>query len=747
MDLSSDDDDFRVIQKPPMRRKPKPARRVPASKRTVPQREKKPRIEPTRTETTKIASVNHQAPKCVSHQVKDLSCGTAASVPKRSPIVLTDSPLVNCDAPIVILDSPMQSHPISKMSRTDGAVTERPPASNMGGVHAKMTPNCSHSGMDGAVHSTAFREVREVLPQLSSEAITSLLARSGGEAARGIQMHFSQQVALAADLSSIQVKGAAQSKAAGTQSQAPQSALQHKLLQKASQPVQQPKAAAKGPGAAAKGAGAAATGRVNRSAAPLKCVLCGLKTGGAYKKADGGGWQHVQCAPKRKATARQTGGARQALKQPLNDSTSKQSNAFEMMGAGAEAEHKERIKQLKQRAGVTMGYVQPPEELMSKPEAASTFEAYVTRFTGQGSGTVTLRISQKQLESEIPCSMAYNVLPAEIAHDILATFSQESRKLRQGSQFIYDKRIIAERLSTGLYIPDPTESRSGRDTKRERRWENSGFLDLVRASKGVAVRAVRRQRENRPKPPSTSVQNWVPKRCIVNIYRDGQDHTGPHSDPLSSIGPHAIIGSLSLGAARTFKLSVVTGHRAAHGVRQGEQHTRGIASSYSIVLPHNSLLIMWEGCQENFHHSVPKQPDEAFEHHDIFGSMRVNLTFRHSRQEWSGRAPQCKCGVKCNLKPVLKPGPNRGRYCWLCPSKRNESCGFFQWECALDGNCKATLGAPALRQDESLMKGGPISPHPLYRVCIALTSLCLSSIHIKRGLSSTPATKQCSKGP
>ena len=44
-------------------------------------------------------------------------------------------------------------------------------------------------------------------------------------------------------------------------------------------------------------------------------------------------------------------------------------------------------------------------------------------------------------------------------------------------------------------------------------------------------------------------------------------------------------------------------------------------------------------------------------------------------------------------------------------------------------------------------KVGPISPHPLHRVCIALTALCLSSIHIKRGLSSILATMQCSEGP
>ena len=38
---------------------------------------------------------------------------------------------------------------------------------------------------------------------------------------------------------------------------------------------------------------------------------------------------------------------------------------------------------------------------------------------------------------------------------------------------------------------------------------------------------------------------------------------------------------------------------------KSHQKAEGVASSFTVVLPHNSLLVMWEGCQEAFRHEVP----------------------------------------------------------------------------------------------------------------------------------------------
>ena len=88
----------------------------------------------------------------------------------------------------------------------------------------------------------------------------------------------------------------------------------------------------------------------------------------------------------------------------------------------------------------------------------------------------------------MPATVMFNALPKDISEDLLATFSEESRHWRTSSRFIYDKKIIRERLATGLYIPDLAEaSRGGKDASRWKRWETTGFMDLIRAAKGLTA--------------------------------------------------------------------------------------------------------------------------------------------------------------------------------------------------------------------------------------------------------------------
>ena len=91
---------------------------------------------------------------------------------------------------------------------------------------------------------------------------------------------------------------------------------------------------------------------------------------------------------------------------------------------------------------------------------------------------------------------------------------------------------------------------------------------------------------------------------LLNLYRTGQDSMGWHSDDEIELGKLPKIASLSLGAERKFLL------------RPRDKS----AKSYSIPLPHNSLLIMAGETQENWQHSIPKTT-KAVGH-------RINLTFR-----------------------------------------------------------------------------------------------------------------------
>jgi hypothetical protein len=304
-------------------------------------------------------------------------------------------------------------------------------------------------------------------------------------------------------------------------------------------------------------------------------------------------------------------------------------------------------------------------QLAASAATGGQFEARAVRRTATGFTSVAL--TAEEIGRTTACTVYTDVLPRELADAILKRFVEESKKIRQGKgQYIYDKRIAHERLSTGFTVPE-TLSPKMNGSKRDKQWELDGFMDELRYARSAIASVVKRERAKRPKPPAIAVSCWMPNYCAVNIYRTGEDYTGVHSDPLTSLGPQCIIGSLSLGAARTFRLKPA----------DTTDKSVGETTSYSLRLPHNSLLVMWEGCQENFRHEVPKEI--VFPLHEMYGPIRVNLTFRQRRFEWSKRAPLCACGSKAKLKPVLKPGENYGRYCWLCPSHRGPSCGFFEW--------------------------------------------------------------------
>jgi alkylated DNA repair dioxygenase AlkB len=91
---------------------------------------------------------------------------------------------------------------------------------------------------------------------------------------------------------------------------------------------------------------------------------------------------------------------------------------------------------------------------------------------------------------------------------------------------------------------------------------------------------------------------------LLNLYRDGNDSNGWHSDDEKELGKDPIIASLSLGTARTFKL----------------KHKRKKDTRFNISLDHGSLLIMKSETQHFWKHQVPKsrKVDQA----------RINLTFR-----------------------------------------------------------------------------------------------------------------------
>lgn len=89
--------------------------------------------------------------------------------------------------------------------------------------------------------------------------------------------------------------------------------------------------------------------------------------------------------------------------------------------------------------------------------------------------------------------------------------------------------------------------------------------------------------------------------CLLNRYRNGLDSMGWHADDEPEMGN--IIGSLSLGATRSFRIR--------HNVTR---------ETMSFPVGHGTLIIMAGTMQNHYQHEVPKTKKLVGE--------RVNLTFR-----------------------------------------------------------------------------------------------------------------------
>ena len=96
---------------------------------------------------------------------------------------------------------------------------------------------------------------------------------------------------------------------------------------------------------------------------------------------------------------------------------------------------------------------------------------------------------------------------------------------------------------------------------------------------------------------------------LANLYRDGNDSMGWHSDDEPELGAQPVIASLSLGAERCFRFR----RRLPRGVRQP-------ADTLRLPLPPGSLLCMAGRTQQLYRHDLPKTR--------VPTAARLNLTFR-----------------------------------------------------------------------------------------------------------------------
>jgi alkylated DNA repair dioxygenase AlkB len=90
---------------------------------------------------------------------------------------------------------------------------------------------------------------------------------------------------------------------------------------------------------------------------------------------------------------------------------------------------------------------------------------------------------------------------------------------------------------------------------------------------------------------------------LLNLYRDGKDSIGLHTDAEPELGENPVVATVSFGSERTFVLK----HRATK-------------ETLNYRLGHGSLLVMGGTLQHHWLHAVPKTEELVGE--------RISLTFR-----------------------------------------------------------------------------------------------------------------------
>lgn len=332
-----------------------------------------------------------------------------------------------------------------------------------------------------------------------------------------------------------------------------------------------------------------------------------------------------------------------------------------------------------------------------KRSAATGYQSSLASFATSKDGSTQSPVVRKQLtkkgqtlhlytpeaiENNTPCSIIHNFLPATDADSLLRELLEEAPAFRRDAFQLFD-RAVESPHTMGFYVDTPQEIKQQKDQYAY----NGSYISQVHQSRpemlkaSVLVRqAVNKEIERRTrdfnggkKLKFQSPEEWRPNTSFVNCYDGGKETVGYHTDELTYLGPRAVIGSLSLGVAREFRVRrIVPADEDAAADTQGQ---------VAIHLPHNSLLVMHAEMQEEWKHSIA--PAQAIDPHPVADNKRLNITYRHYLPYMlPSNTPHCKCKVPCTLRCVQKQKASRGRYMWMCMrnyTPGEKGCAFFEW--------------------------------------------------------------------
>lgn len=171
---------------------------------------------------------------------------------------------------------------------------------------------------------------------------------------------------------------------------------------------------------------------------------------------------------------------------------------------------------------------------------------------------------------------------SQAASDQYFDLLQHQVQWKQEPIKIFGKQVMQPRLTAWCGVADKPYSYSG-ITMQPQPWTESLLQIKTAIEKEARV-------------------NFT--NALLNYYRDGKDSMGWHRDNEQELGINPVIGSVSFGASRIFRL----------------RHYKTKKIMKSIELTHGSFLLMMGATQHYWEHQVPKT------NKPIGG--RINLTFR-----------------------------------------------------------------------------------------------------------------------
>ncbi|KAF2967897.1 hypothetical protein GQX73_g5723 [Xylaria multiplex] len=302
-------------------------------------------------------------------------------------------------------------------------------------------------------------------------------------------------------------------------------------------------------------------------------------------------------------------------------------------------------------------------------------------------GTTLYLYDPKDIADHTPCSIIHNFLPQEEANDLLREMLEESKSFERVTFKLFDN-VVQSPHTSSFYVATDTEV----NTQKHEYFYYGGRLEDVRRITPQLLRVRPKVKEAVNKEIQTRIKTrypdgkklryqcpdeWMPNAAFVNCYNGPHENVGYHSDHLTYLGPRAVIGSLSLGVAREFRVRRIV----PKGNNNKLTEDGDAQGQISIHLPHNSLLIMHADMQEEWKHSIA--PAQAIDPHPVAGNRRINITYRDYKSNFHPKfTPRCKCDLPAILRTVQRKKDNQGRYFWMChrgnvPGKEN--CSFFQW--------------------------------------------------------------------